>query len=169
MAGNVLGGPSAGNRWQYNGADDTTLFMPFLANYGMIETLGITMKEGRTFSTAYSMDTAKIIFKEAAIELMGIKDPIGKTIRFDGLNREIIGVTKNFHYQSLHETVKPLFFKPDAPGNTVMAKINTAQTKEVLSNLQSYYTAYNPGFAFDFKFLDEDYQAQYLAEKEWLY
>lgn len=166
MAGNVLGGPSnIGNRFQKDGVDEVVPFRPFLVNYGMIETLGIEMKEGRAFSTAYGMDTARLIFNEAAIQLMGIKDPIGKVIKFDGRDREIIGVTKNFHFQSLHEAVKPLFFKLDAPGTTVMVKINTAREKETIDQLKTFYVKYNPGSTLDYKFLDEDYQAQYVAEK----
>ncbi len=165
MVGNVLGGPTGGNRWQKDGVDQVTLFRPFMVNYGMIETLGIEMKEGRSFSPAYGMDTAKIIFNEAAIAAMGIKDPIGKTLRFDGVDRQIIGVAKNFHFQSLHEAVKPLFFKLDFMNNTVMVKIDPAAEKGAIDKLKAFYTAYNPGFPFDYKFLDEDYQAQYNAEK----
>ncbi|AXY78132.1 ABC transporter permease [Paraflavitalea soli] len=165
MVGNVLGGPTSGNRWQYEGADATIPFRPFMVNYGMIETLGIDMKEGRSFSADYGMDTAKIIFNEAAIAAMGIKDPVGKTIRFDGADRQIIGVAKNFHFQSLHEEVKPLFFKLDFMNTTVMVKIDQAAEKATIDKLRSFYTSYNPGFPFDYKFLDEDYQAQYNAEK----
>jgi len=165
MVGNVLGGPTGGNRWQRDGIDQVTLFRPFMVNYGMIETLGIEMKEGRSFSPAYGMDTAKIIFNEAAIAAMGIKDPVGKTVRFDGVDRQIIGVAKNFHFQSLHEEVKPLFFMLDFMNTTVMVKIDPAAEKGAIDKLKAFYSAYNPGFPFDYKFLDEDYQAQYIAEK----
>lgn len=166
MVGGVLGGPSVNNRWQWNGVEETTLFRCFQANYGTIETLGIEMKEGRPFSAAYGMDTAAIIFNEAAIKVMGIKDPVGKKIRFSGTDRQIIGVTKDFHFQSLHETIKPLFFMLDFQNNTVIVKINTARQKEVLDRLKAFYTTFNPGFPFDYKFLDEDYQAQYQAEQQ---
>lgn len=165
MVGNVLGGPTGGNRWQWEGADETVPFRPFMVNYGMIETLGIEMKEGRPFSAAYGMDAAKIIFNEAAIKIMGIKDPVGKVIRFDGVDREIIGVAKNFHFQSLHEEVKPLFFMLDFMNTTVMVKIDPAVEKEAIDKLKAFYTTYNSGFPFDYRFLDEDYQAQYNAEK----
>lgn len=166
MVGNVLGGPSdLGNRWQWNGVEETTPFRCFQASYGMIETLGIEMKEGRSFSAAYRMDTTAIIFNEAAIRVMGIKDPVGKVIRLNGADRQIIGVTKDFHFQSLHEAIKPSFFQLDFQCNTVMVKINRAREKEVIDRLKTFYTTFNPGFPFDYKFLDEEYQAQYLAEQ----
>ncbi|NII25589.1 FtsX-like permease family protein [Pseudoflavitalea sp. X16] len=165
MVGNVLGGPSLGIPWQWNGVEETTPFRCFQASYGMIETLGIEMKEGRSFSAAYGMDTAAIIFNETAIRVMDIKDPVGKVIRFSGTDWRIIGVTKDFHFQSLHEAIKPLFFKLDFQNTTVMVKINTAREKEVINRLKAFYTTFNPGFPFDYKFLDEDYQAQYQAEQ----
>lgn len=165
MVGNVLGGVTGGNRWQWEGREAVTLFRPFLANYGLIETLGIQMKEGRTFSPDYGMEANSIIFNEAAIEAMGIQDPVGKMINFDGTSRKIIGVARNFHFQSLHEAIKPLFFQWEPAGYTVLVKINAAANKEVMERLEAFYARYNPGFALDYKFLDEDYQAQYKAEK----
>jgi len=165
MVGNVLGAPTSGNRWQYNGVEAVTPFRPFPVNYGMIETLGLEMKEGRSFSPAYGTDATKLIFNEAAIKVMGIKDPVGKVISFDGVGREIIGVVKDFHFQSLHEAIKPLFFLLDFQNNTIMVKINKAGQQEVIDRLKAFYTSYNPGYAFDYKFLDEDYQVQYRAEQ----
>jgi ABC-type antimicrobial peptide transport system permease subunit len=97
---------------------------------------------------------------------MGLKDPIGKIIKFQGNPVEIIGVTKNFHFESLHEKVKPLFFflAPDYTG-LIMIKIAAGKERETIDQLAGFYGKYNPGFTFDYKFLDADYQAQYAAEK----
>lgn len=165
MTGNVLGGPTNGNQVMLNGRTDTIPFRPFLVNYGMIETLGITMKEGRTFSPAYGLDTGKVIFNEAAIQLLGIKDPVGKLIKMDGVDKEIIGVAANFHFQSLHETIKPLFFKLDKQNTTIMVKLRAGQERAAISALQTFYKNYNPGYSLDYRFLDADYQAQYSGEQ----
>ncbi|TWV89592.1 ABC transporter permease [Chitinophaga pinensis] len=60
----------------------------------MIETLGIEMAAGQTFSRHFGAETDKIIFNEAAIKAMGITDPIGKIIDFRGKKFQIKGVTK---------------------------------------------------------------------------
>ncbi len=52
-------------------------------------------------------DTARIIFNEAAVTFMGLKDPIGKTVKLWGDNVEIVGVARNFNFESLHENVRP--------------------------------------------------------------
>ncbi|WP_143304513.1 ABC transporter permease [Chitinophaga vietnamensis] len=165
MVGNVQGAPSIGLPYTRNGHDETILFRPFVADYGMVETLGIEMAAGRPFSPAFGADSNKVIFNEAAIVAMGIKDPVGKTVRLGDATREIIGVTKNFHFQSMYETVKPLFMVLDRHGSTIMVKIQAGREQAVIRDLENFYHHYNPGFSFDYKFLDADYQAQYISEK----
>jgi putative ABC transport system permease protein len=135
--------------------------------YDLIETLGIKTSEGRTFSRNFGSDDSKIIFNEAAIKTMGLKDPIGKVVKLWGKDMQIIGVVKDFHFESLHEFVKPLLIRL-APENLVeiMVKISRDKQKETINRLQKYYERFNPGFIFDFKFLDADYQALYVSEKQ---
>lgn len=136
------------------------------SNYDLIETLGIEMKEGRSFSREFTADTSSVIFNEAAIEVMGLKDPIGKIFNLWGKDLKIVGVAKNFHFESLHEKVKPLFFRL-VPGEAerIMVKLSAGKVRETLEKLEEFYKVFNPGFAFDYKFLDQEYQAQYNAEK----
>ena len=97
---------------------------------------------------------------------MGLKDPVGKTVNLWGKDMEIIGVTKDFHFESLHENVRPFIFR-FAPDQTlaVMVRIQAGMEKETIENLQKFYREFNPGYTFNYKFLDENYQAQYAAEK----
>ena len=97
---------------------------------------------------------------------MGISDPIGKTVNIWGEPMTIIGVAKDFHFESLYEPVKPLFFMLD-PDKTlkVMAKIEAGKEKETLERLKEFYSKFNPGYSFTYQFLDQDYQALYASEK----
>ncbi len=159
-------GGTYGIEWTGKNPDDRTEFERVAVNYGVIEMLGISMKEGRSFSRDFVTDTAKIIFNEAAIEFMGFTDPVGKTVKLWGRDMEIVGVTRDFHFESFHEVVKPLFFYL-APQNTwnIMVKIEAGREQEVLAQLQQQYRIFNPGFSLDYRFLDEDYQALYVAEQ----
>ena len=167
MWGNIIGGYSATGdvQWEGKKPDERTAFEIMGVNYDLLEMLEIEMAAGRSFSRDFGADTSKIIFNEAAIEIMGLNDPVGKVVRLWGTDLEIIGVTKNFHFQSLHENVKPLFIRLQ-PKNTLimMAKIEAGKEKETLDKLQQLYKTYNPDFSFDYKFLDQDYQNQYSAE-----
>jgi ABC-type antimicrobial peptide transport system permease subunit len=157
---------TAGLEWEGKNPNELVYFECIKANYDLIETLDIQMKVGRSFSRNFGADSSKIILNETAIETMALKDPIGKKIRLWDQDREIIGVTKNFHFESLHEKVKPLFFCL-LPFETkyVMAKIQAGKERETVARLEKFYKKYNPGFTLDYKFLDSDYQAQYVAEK----
>ena len=131
-------------------------------NYNLIELLGIEIKEGRTFSRQFPTDVNKVIYNEAAIEQFGITDPVGKII--DG--QEILGVVKNFHNRSVRELIKPYSFRlePKAATN-ILIRIRKGFEKRTVDAIQKLYHSYNPGFVFNYKFLDQDFQAQYVAEK----
>ncbi|WP_411030048.1 ABC transporter permease [Spongiimicrobium sp. 3-5] len=149
---------------------DPNVSIPFSnlgISYDLIELLGIEMEEGRTFSKDFGNDTSNIIYNAAAIDAMGLEDPIGKKVTIWGTEMTIIGVTKNFHFRSLYEEVKPLFFRllPN-DADKVLIKLKPETTAETLEKLNDFYQTYNPGFSFDFKFLDADYQALYHAEQK---
>jgi ABC-type antimicrobial peptide transport system permease subunit len=131
-------------------------------DYHMIETLGFRFKAGRSFSRDFPLDSTKIIVNEAFVEAMGLQDPVGKTV--DG--REILGVVEDFHLRSLHEKVQPTAiginrFYP----STIVVNLRAGTTGATLERLNRFYKAYNPGFTFDYKFLDGDYQALYASER----
>ena len=154
------------DEWEGKSPDEQVSFETRPVNYGMIELLGVDIKEGRTYSRDFGLEDSKIIFNETAIEVMGLEDPIGKVISIQGTDLEIIGVTKDFHFASLHEEINPLFFilRPSWT-HKIMARVEAGKEQETIGKLQQFYQGYNPGFPFDFKFLDDEYQAQYVAEQ----
>ena len=135
-------------------------------NLGMMELLNIEVAAGRFFKQGFGADTNALIMNEAAIKAMGLVDPVGKIVRLWGEEKQIIGIAKDFHFQSLHEPVKPMFFwlAPDRTWH-MMAKIEAGKEQETLARIEAFYKRFNPGFPFNFKFLDEKYQAQYEAEQ----
>ena len=135
-------------------------------NYGMIETLGMEMAAGRSFSRSISSDSTEIIFNQTAIDMMGLKNPIGKTVKMWGVDRKIVGVVKDFHFESLHERVKPFAIRLEPLlTNCLIAKIQAGNETRVIEQILKLHQKYCPGFVFDYKFLDQDYQSQYVAEK----
>jgi len=166
MVGNLIGDKFGGQgAIDWNGKK--IQIHSFGVNYGMIETLGIRIKEGRSFSKDFGSNNSQLILNEAAVEAMGLKNPIGTIIKGRGNNTEIIGVVKNFHFQSLHEKIEPMKFRLDNQGRSmIVAKINKGKEKEALGNLESLYKKFNPGLTFHYKFLDQDYQALYTSERQ---
>ena len=82
------------------------------ADYDFINTFGITILEGRNFHNSYSDDSSNIIINREAAAVLGLGDPIGKNIiTSDGNNKgvyKIIGIVKDFNFQSLHEKISPM-------------------------------------------------------------
>jgi len=157
---------TSGLKWEGKNPDDKILFENVRVNYDMLETLGVEIMEGRSFSRDFSTDTTKIIFNEAGIKVMGLEDPIGKVITlWEDYELEIIGVVKDFHFQSLHSEINPLFFRIDTDYNwKVMARIEGGREQETIAAIKELYTRFNPGFAFDYKFQDVEYAKMYSAE-----
>ncbi len=158
---------TSGLEWEGKNPEDRILFENVRVGYDLLETIGVEILEGRTFSREFGQDTTRIIFNETAINVMNMKDPVGKRIRlWDEYDLEIIGVVKDFHFQSLHEPVKPLFFWL-APEQTwyMMVKLEAGREEEALKDLESLYADHNPGFPFEYRFVDEEYAAQYAAEQ----
>ncbi len=77
---------------------------------------------------------------------------------------QVIGVVKDFHFESMHETIKPSYILLQPHGGKIMARISEAHQKETIAAIQHLYESYNPGFPFTFNFLDEAYQKQYDSE-----
>ncbi|MDR8393694.1 ABC transporter permease [Aliifodinibius sp. S!AR15-10] len=151
--------------WEGKDPDQTVDFESLGIGYDVIETLGIELKEGRGFSRDFNTEDSKVIFNETAIERMGIKDPVGKVVTLWGEEKQIIGVVKDFHFESLYEPIKPLFFQWTPSGENILVKIKGGKEQETLQQLADFYNEYNLGLTFDYAFLDEDYQALYVAEQ----
>lgn len=155
-----------GIEWPGKTEKDLIDFTVRAVDFDMIETLGIPFREGRSFSGSFGAEESGLIFNETAIKAMGLKDPVGQPIKMWGEDKIIIGVVKDFHIASLHEPIAPMLFMY-RPQNTtmIMAKIEAGREKETIDRIQEFYKNYNPGYVLDFKFLDDEYQAQYVSEQ----
>jgi putative ABC transport system permease protein len=168
---NIVGRNYAQGGFSWDGnvaADQAVYFEGFFGGYNFIETLGMQMAAGRSYSKNYgATEFNKIIINEAAARVMHLKDPVGKSIKAGSGSAQIIGVVKDFHFESLHELVKPSFIAlagGKSPYYKMMIRIKADHQKETLAQIQRLYESYNPGFPFSFSFLDEAYQKQYETE-----
>lgn len=152
--------------WPGKSPADQTSFTDIASGYDFIETLGIEMKEGRSYSTDFGSDNDKVVLNEAAVKAMGLVHPIGKTITIWGNQKQIIGVTKDFHFQSLYENIKPCFFdlSMNQRVSKIIVRIKAGDQQATIDKLSKFYKAYS-GEALDYKFLDSDYQGLYASEE----
>jgi putative ABC transport system permease protein len=138
-----------------------------------IPMLGISIQQGRNFSSAYGTDkTNGAIVNEAFVRMAGLKDPIGKQIRtndwFVNENLVIVGVVKDFHYASLRKTIHPLVFTlgNNSLGNLVL-KINKNRYKQALAALEKAYKQAVPGSEYSYAFWNDMNAKDYTQELKW--
>ncbi|MBC7867192.1 MAG: ABC transporter permease, partial [Gloeobacteraceae cyanobacterium ES-bin-316] len=142
-------------------------------DYDYIPTLGMQMLSGRNFSKDFGSDSNAIIINETTARFLGFDNPIGKKIysNADGsfpaalVSFEIVGVVKNFHYESLKQTVGPLLFRlGDRTGATAF-KISTTNVQGLVKNIEDKWRSMASGMTFSYQFLDESFNDMYKEEQ----
>jgi len=158
-------GALGGVDWEPGDRDTQMHFNNLEVGYDFIPILGVDMAQGRNYSREFSDEQSKIIFNETAIKRMGLKDPIGQTIKLWGQDRQIIGVVKDFHYESLYQSLQPVLIQlvPQTP--RIMVKLDGSHMSETIALIRQLYEKHYPGFSFEYKFLEDDYQALYASEQ----
>lgn len=163
---NLLGdhGGTADIQWPGKDPNLRVHFANLEVGYDFIETLGIEIIEGKSFSRDINPEH-QIVLNEEAIRQMGLNDPVGKVIRLWGEERMIVGIAKDFNFESLYEVIEPAFFQvyPELPNTVVRIQGGTEQ--ETLAQIEKLFRQFNPGLPFDYKFLDTSYESLYAAEK----
>ncbi len=146
-------------------------------DYDYVPTLGIELVEGRNFSRDFPSDSTAVILNEAAIARFGFTDsPIGKKISVfrqypDGSQDqsqletwEIIGVAKDFNFESLRQTVAPLGLFFGASHSQLALRYDATNTQEVITLLERKWKELAPGEPFNYSFLDQNFQSMYNTE-----
>ena len=159
-------GKTTGLYWEGKDPEARIRFGNLEVGPNLIETFGIEMAEGRTFDEKFGDEYSKIILNEQAIEVMGLEDPIGKTIGLWGQERQIIGVAKDFHFESLFEPIKPCFFQLGSDLGSIVVRIAPSNEFQTIERIEKLYDEFNPGLAFNFNFFDKEYENLYKSEQQ---
>jgi putative ABC transport system permease protein len=143
------------------------------ADHDFIPSYDIKMAAGRNFSRAFGTDTAGFIINEATVQLLGWKTPekaIGKNFQNGNVKGKIIGVVKDFHFESLHQRIVPLIMgllKPEQNFyNQLSVKINGNNANEAIQTLEKSWKASLPEMPFEFNFLDDNFNKLYQSEQK---
>ena len=169
MEGDFLGhaGHSGGGiSWDGKDPDLTLRYYGVSGDYNYMELLGLKMAEGRSFSEKFGSDSSSVIFNESAIAAMGLKDPVGKIVSLWGRKKKIIGIVKDFYFESLYKKVGPAFLEYSSKNESFLVKLKAGYENETIEKLSNFYKHFNQGLPFDYKFLDDDYQAMYSSEQK---
>ncbi len=127
-------------------------------------TLGMSMKEGRNFSG--NADTLNVIFNEAAVRLLRLKNPINQVITHIDTRMRIIGVVKDALTASPFAPADPTIFMYETrPQQVMMYRLSAGiKTQDAIAALTSLFNKYNPAYPFTYTFADEGYAAKFKLE-----
>jgi len=130
------------------------------------KTLGLTIKEGRYFSEEFTADTNAYILNEQAVAMLGLENPVGKRIYHNQKEGRIIGVMKNYHVENLREEIAPVVHSQRADWfNYILVKIQAENIKQTLTEINSRLTNIDNEYVFEYKFLDDHFDAMYDQEE----
>jgi ABC-type antimicrobial peptide transport system permease subunit len=129
------------------------------------------MKEGRAFSEEFLADagtdsTGNFLINEEVVKIMDVDSPVGMNFSFMGISGEIIGVMKNFHYQSVRNKIEPLaiFIAPKIYLDYILVRVQPDQVIQAMDYLEGTWGEVLPGHPFDYRFIDENLDNMYRTE-----
>jgi putative ABC transport system permease protein len=157
---------SNNNGWEWKGSkpdDNGVIFSTIAVNYDYIKTMGIKLKAGRDFSREFASDSSGVILNEAAVKRMGLKNPVGELLKWNGTPRRVVGVVPDMQMGSPFQVVDPLtivFAKNWV--NALCIRMNPNVSASVaIKKMTPIFDKYNPGFPFDYQFTDEQYAKKF--------
>ncbi len=145
-------------------------FLPCDYNYKNVYQFDLL--KGRFFDKDFNEQSRKIVLNEKAVKLLGEPDCIGKTIRRDRTDYEIIGIVKDFHFNSKHKEIEALGLIeiPDNyefwPPKYCSAALNTTDVKGAIADIEKIWNELAPGIEFNYAFFDQEYNNLYKQEMQ---
>ncbi len=154
------------------GNEQDHLFYMYFADQDHLKTMGYTMSRGRFFSRDFPSDSTAVILNEAAAKQLGWQEDFeGKSLvgyfnSPEGTTVHVIGIMKDFNFESLKNTVKPMAILLGPSPNYEMAiRVTPGNTQEKIKIIESLWKKYAPQAPFEYSFLDENFDAQFRAEQ----
>ncbi|RIV43875.1 ABC transporter permease [Flagellimonas pelagia] len=165
MEGDLLGNLSGGGRISWPGKTEQIQFSGSYADFDFVETMGLQMQQGRSFDLDYPTDSSGVIFNETAVRMMHLEEPLGTPIEFFGRKKHIIGVVKDFNYDSMYNKVGPYFISYRNNTANIVMRIKAGHEKQTLADLSDLFKKYNPNLPFEYTFLADDLNTLYASEQ----
>ena len=158
---------TGGVQWTGKDPNADIEFTQIAVGYDFSKTMHVQLAQGRDFSKDIPTDSVGYIINESALKIIGYKDPIGKPLTFWQKPGTIVGVLKDFHFNSVHTPINPLVVRlgEDIEWGQALVRTQPGKTKEALASLEKVCKELNPKFPFTYKFSDEEYAKLYKSEQ----
>jgi putative ABC transport system permease protein len=173
----LFGKPFFNNPYRKVGTNDNHLVNVVFADHNFAAAYELEMAKGRYYSEEFGSDSTAIVLNEKAVKELGIEgDPIGQQITFSFAGNpdnpqpvfNIVGVLKDFHYESLRQKITPLIirlFNSQGFGRFVSVRVDGNNIERKLEEIKNVWHKFAGNQAFEYFFFDEDFAKLYTAEK----
>ena len=153
--------------WPGKDPNQVLSFADAIVGYDFAKTLKLELKEGRDFSKDFGTDSAAFILNETAVKQIGFKNPLGQTVIWGKHPGKVIGVLKDFHFASMHESIEPLIIHLDEKWGwgTILVRTQAGKTRQTVEGLKKVYASLNPKFPFTCQFSDQEFTRLYQSEE----
>ncbi|MFT3822705.1 MAG: ABC transporter permease [Chitinophagaceae bacterium] len=152
-------------------ASKVIILTNFYIDEHYIPTLGMQMTAGRSFSKDFASDSSGILLNEAAVKLLGFKEPLNQVIYRSGDKNEpipyhVVGVVKDFNFTSMHNKVGPLIMQRERDNGSIAIRIQAnSNIPNLVSQVENKWNNAVPGQPFNYTFMDADFDKIYHAEQ----
>jgi putative ABC transport system permease protein len=135
-------------------------------DHDTLDLMGMTITAGRSFSREFPADKDNFILNEKAIEVMKMKDPVGKPFRLSEDSKgTIVGVVKDFHSLPLTYAIEPLVIVMDPDYyRVVLVRVRPGAGKTAMARIETAWKAMAPGYPFEYRFVDDRFGLNYAQE-----
>jgi putative ABC transport system permease protein len=158
---------TGGVEWEGKMPNTVPNFTQVAVGYDFVKTMQAEIVQGRDFSKDFA-DSSNYLINETALKKIGYKNPVGKPLTFWGTKGTIIGVIRDFHFNSLHVPIEPLvirLMKGDDSWGAALIRTEPGKTQIALEGLEKLNQKLNPEFPFSHQFADEEYAFLYKSEQ----
>ncbi|MFA9370498.1 MAG: ABC transporter permease [Labilibaculum antarcticum] len=151
--------------WQGKTKDsEDVLFQLSFVDYDFIETFEMDVIQGRGFSKLYGEDSLKFIINESAAEKLNMVQTIGEPLSIWGYSGEVIGIVKDFNFNSLQVGVEPLIMMRNPLAFKYIGIRIGEDVDLILNKIRKVWDSTVPDIPFTYRFLEEDFKYFYRAE-----
>lgn len=152
--------------WEGKPENASIIFAGESSDVDFTKTMGIKILDGRDFSGTPA-DSSSMLLNKAAVEVLGIKNPVGMQMRYAGGIYTVIGVTDNYVMGSPFEPVDPMmmFYNPNRVNSITIRLKSSAQLQKALPAVESIFKKFNPAVPFEYQFVDQEFAKKFVSEE----
>ncbi len=163
-----IGSNSSGAEWDGKDPEFRILISFGSVNFDYVETMKIELLEGRSFSKKFTTDTSSaFLVNEEVAKIMNMESVVGQKFSFVGKEGTIIGVMKNYHFQSVENNIEPLAIDVRPENNNYMlVRLQAGDTSTSVETVKSAWEKIVPNYPFDFEFIDQRIDQMYTDWEE---